>query len=288
MAYIVGLREQTGNFLWSLGFGFSIGLVYDAVRTLRLLFSNGKKAMLTADILYSVFAAFATFLFSLTVTQGRLMAYILFGELLGFFIYYFSLGVFAARLGEKLAQALRRFSFGLARVLSRPFRWAFARIKGAFAKISQKTRVKAKKAAKKSKYHLQVCRQMLYNQSTRKNGKAKEGEERSAVATQRPKKAGGRRRAEKRKNSFILSLALLLVAGCFIISLVQARIQIRRREAQAADAAARYERQLEENESLRAVADGGGVEAYMERVAREKLGYVMPNEKVYYDITPGG
>ena len=35
------------------------------------------------------------------------------------------------------------------------------------------------------------------------------------------------------------------------------------------------------------VADGGSQEDYIERVAREKLGYVMPDEKVYYDITPG-
>ena len=32
---------------------------------------------------------------------------------------------------------------------------------------------------------------------------------------------------------------------------------------------------------------GGSQEDYIERVAREKLGYVMPDEKVYYDITPG-
>ena len=38
---------------------------------------------------------------------------------------------------------------------------------------------------------------------------------------------------------------------------------------------------------MQKVADGGSQEDYIERVAREKLGYVMPDEKVYYDITPG-
>ena len=40
-------------------------------------------------------------------------------------------------------------------------------------------------------------------------------------------------------------------------------------------------------DSLQKVADGGSQEDYIERVAREKLGYVMPDEKVYYYITPG-
>ena len=44
--------------------------------------------------------------------------------------------------------------------------------------------------------------------------------------------------------------------------------------------------QQAENERLQAVVDGGDEQEYIARVAREKLGYVMPDEKVYYDITP--
>ena len=38
---------------------------------------------------------------------------------------------------------------------------------------------------------------------------------------------------------------------------------------------------------LQAIVDSDDKGAYMEQVAREKLGFVMPNEKVFYDITPG-
>lgn len=94
-------------------------------------------------------------------------------------------------------------------------------------------------------------------------------------------------KAKTPKFSFFLSLGLVLAAGYFVISLVGAGVQIKDREKKAAEVSARYEQQLAENERLQGVVDGGGENEYMERVAREKLGYVMPDEKVYYNITPG-
>lgn len=96
-----------------------------------------------------------------------------------------------------------------------------------------------------------------------------------------------RARAKPKKHSFILSMALLLIAGYFVIGLVQTQLQIREREKRAEEVSAQYEQQLAENKRLQSVVDGGDEKAYIERVAREKLGYVMPDEKVYYDITPG-
>ena len=96
-------------------------------------------------------------------------------------------------------------------------------------------------------------------------------------------------KAKKRKPqkySFILTLALLLAAGYFVISFISAQLEIREKEKQAAEVRAQVEQQQAENERLQAVVDGGDEKAYIERVAREKLGYVMPDEKVYYDITP--
>lgn len=96
-------------------------------------------------------------------------------------------------------------------------------------------------------------------------------------------------KAKKRKpqkHSFILTLALLLAVGYFVISFISAQLEIREKEKQAAEIRAQVEQQQAENERLQAVVDGGDEKQYIERVAREKLGYVMPDEKVYYDITP--
>lgn len=96
----------------------------------------------------------------------------------------------------------------------------------------------------------------------------------------------GTKKRKKQKHSFILSLALLLAVGYFVISFVSTRLEIREKEKEAAAVQAQYEEQCAENARLQSVVDGGDESAYMERVAREKLGYVMPDEKVYYDITP--
>ena len=71
-----------------------------------------------------------------------------------------------------------------------------------------------------------------------------------------------------------------------MISFISAQLEIREKEKQAAEVRAQVEQQQAENERLQAVVDGGDEKQYIERVAREKLGYVMPDEKVYYDITP--
>lgn len=94
-------------------------------------------------------------------------------------------------------------------------------------------------------------------------------------------------KAKTPKFSFFLSLGLVLAAGYFVISLIGAQLQIKDREKKAAEVSVQYEQQLAENERLQSVVDGGDEDGYMERVAREKLGYVMPDEKVYYNITPG-
>ena len=48
-----------------------------------------------------------------------------------------------------------------------------------------------------------------------------------------------------------------------------------------------YQQQLAENERLKSVVESEDKSEYIEQVAREKLGYVMPGEKVFYDVTPG-
>ena len=95
-----------------------------------------------------------------------------------------------------------------------------------------------------------------------------------------------KRKRKKQKHSFILSLALLLAVGYFVISFVSTQLDIREKEKEAAALQEQITQQVAENERLQAVVDGGDESEYIERVAREKLGYVMPDEKVYYDITP--
>ena len=90
-----------------------------------------------------------------------------------------------------------------------------------------------------------------------------------------------------KKRSFILTLALVLLVGYFIITIVGLQLDIRERQAVLDQKTAAYEQQLADNEHLQSIIDDDDKSEYIEQVAREKLGYVMPGEKVFYDVTPG-
>lgn len=180
MEYIESLGTQTGNFLFSLGFGLIVGILYDVVRTVRLVFTDSKKALYATDFLFAVFSALATFLFCLTVTDGKIRWYIILGEAIGFSVYYFSFGVIAVRFTDKTVGFIKKFSKKLFFVISSPFIKLFSFFKRKIGKIVEKTRKNTRKAVKKSKFHLQTDKALLYNLTNRmqklceKNKKTKE------------------------------------------------------------------------------------------------------------------
>lgn len=92
---------------------------------------------------------------------------------------------------------------------------------------------------------------------------------------------------QKPKRSFILILGLILIIGSFAITIVSKWIQIREKKQVLNDKQQAYESQLQKNDRLQSVLDSDDKSGYIEQVAREKLGFVMPGEKVFYDVTPG-
>ena len=77
------LSAQAQGFLSSLLLGFSLALIYDLLRALRL--SRRDLAFLTplCDTLYCALFALLVFLFSMRVGGGELRLYMLFSVLLG-------------------------------------------------------------------------------------------------------------------------------------------------------------------------------------------------------------
>ncbi len=168
MTYLVGIPQQAKIFVYAVGFGFLIGVLYDVFRTLRLLFGGTKKkAFLISDIVFALAAAFLTFLFALTLLNGSIRAYVLFGELMGFLIYYVSFGTFVIRLTDKIAAFLRRVFTRIFRLIAKPFLALYKILKRFYTKNVQKAQKKAKFSAKKSKFHLKSIRDLLYNQHVR-------------------------------------------------------------------------------------------------------------------------
>lgn len=94
-------------------------------------------------------------------------------------------------------------------------------------------------------------------------------------------------RTKKRKTSFLLALGAFALAGYFAITLIQLQIEISEKKETLAQVQAQYNEKIAENEELEKVIEGGNEDEYIERIARDSLGYVKPGEKVYYDISFG-
>lgn len=92
------------------------------------------------------------------------------------------------------------------------------------------------------------------------------------------------KRSSKRKKSIILELAVIAAAVYVVVSLVQLQVQIGEASRKCDEVSAAYENQQLENRELQRLLESGNEEEYIERVAREQLGFVKPDEKVFYDV----
>lgn len=88
-------------------------------------------------------------------------------------------------------------------------------------------------------------------------------------------------------SSFFLTLAIIAVIGYFVISLVSLQMEKSEKARQVEEAQNVLSSRQEENERLESILSESDDSAYIERIARDVLGYVLPGERVYYDITSG-
>lgn len=159
MDYIQGLAEQTEIFLYSLGFGFLLGILYDVFRTLRLIISSSRLFVFIWDLIYFAVCAFLTFCFIMVIDSGKVRIYVALGEILGWLIYYFSFGAIAIKLSNAVISFLRRIFTAIFKPIKRIFVW--------FCKKIRKTGVFCKKiirkSDKKAKFNLQKYKGIVYN-----------------------------------------------------------------------------------------------------------------------------
>lgn len=161
--YGLSLATQTKNFLFSLGLGFLMGLVYDLFRIIRLCISKGKISVLIFDLLYCIFLCFSTFIFLITVNEGQVRFYILLGEMIGFSVYYFSFGAIFFSFSGKIIDFIKLCFKRIFCVLLFPFKWILIRLKRVCDKIFRKGRKTSKNIKNKSKFLLKVNKLLLYN-----------------------------------------------------------------------------------------------------------------------------
>ena len=80
----------------------------------------------------------------------------------------------------------------------------------------------------------------------------------------------------------LLLLVLLVLVGSHLLSL---REEIRAAEAQRAELSEKIAAMEQEKAALQAALEKAGDAEYLQELARDQLGLVIPEEKVFYDVS---
>ena len=84
---------------------------------------------------------------------------------------------------------------------------------------------------------------------------------------------------------FFLRAGLVLIGGYLVAGIVFNQVDIAAKQKELQDLENKLEQQRQQNDELERVLESGSDQEIIERVARDKLGYAKPNERVFIDVT---
>lgn len=93
----------------SLLFGGIMGALYDVFRIIRLFFRCKFWNIFIQDVIYFFILGVSTFLFILFINSGEIRFYILAGEIIGWIIYYITLGSLIYNTFNKFSKIIKKF-----------------------------------------------------------------------------------------------------------------------------------------------------------------------------------
>lgn len=159
----VSIAEQTWMFLYSLALGAGFGLLYDVFRIVRIAVPHHPVAVAAEDLLFWCMAAAGTLLFFLCTDGGRIRIFLLIGELLGFIIYYFTIGVLVIGAARRIIAVIRWILIWIYRIFIRPVHCLVRWIGRYLSKWNRIIKKYYGKQVKNSNIHLQKYKRILYN-----------------------------------------------------------------------------------------------------------------------------
>lgn len=257
------MSEQVSMFLGALVLGVVLGCLYDFFRITRLAFVFPAILILFEDLLFFIFSSIILFSYLLRASDGQVRYFVLAGVVLGWAGYYFTVGKLVMRCSESIIGLLRK----VIGFILRPFRWIWKKFLCGFRWLENKQATWINKI--KNGLKLRIV--MMYN------GKKKQERTGSAMAKGTTK--------TKSKNSLdgilkLLTIALLIL---LVIFLVRTKLSFAEMQAQLSDVQTQIEEQKLANKDMElSLRDS---ETYMERSAREKLDYALPDEQVFIDVS---
>lgn len=158
------IARETMIFFFSLILGAGLGSIYDIFRILRIAFPSGNKLIFIEDGIFVLIFTVLTFLFSISFCNGYLRLFVLTGEILGFILYYFTVGMVVIKCSKVIISWFKFLLKKLYAFFIRPlvvfFKYILHKVVSIFKHISQKFF----KGFFAKKFHLKKHNVMMYNE----------------------------------------------------------------------------------------------------------------------------
>ena len=90
-------------------------------------------------------------------------------------------------------------------------------------------------------------------------------------------------RKKKKAYSTMLTITFVALVCYFVISFIGLQTDVKAQKNEIAKINAQIDAQIADNRELDNLLNDADLDEYVERVAREELGFVFPDERVYYD-----
>ena len=159
----ISLSHQCQTFLLALVVGGALSLCYDFFRFLRLLLPEKGILIAVEDMLYCLLCGVVSMKYALWASQGRLRAYLLFGEFLGWVLCHFTVGQLLYLLFQKMIPLLYKILYILYRCTLYPIYKIFKTIWLIFTEIRVKLAKLFKKVLIRRNFSLKQRAILLYN-----------------------------------------------------------------------------------------------------------------------------
>lgn len=161
------VSEELRLFGLSCIMGAAVGVAFDAVRAVRLIFPHNKLLVAFEDTAFLLLYSTALTAFAAAAARGELRMYFVIGNILGFLVYFVTLGSIVMKTLRKLFL----IAGACLKLIFHPVKLIFASLyKKVNVKFVRNLQIKVKRF-KKIKIVLLNCPLMLYNKMENKKRK---------------------------------------------------------------------------------------------------------------------
>ena len=127
------LSYECQIFLYSVILGAGLGIVFDVFRVIRAVIPHNSFFVALEDVIFMLIWTFSLVIFSVELSGGNIRFFCFVGTLLGFVIYFFS-------VGKIVITFIRRISSFIRRLLNAIFGRIYGFLRRCFVSVCQKVK----------------------------------------------------------------------------------------------------------------------------------------------------